>query len=1597
MTKGLWGFLWILLGTWLSAAAEVVVLPASGVAGRTEPYRILVTNTSFSTAGRAVFDFPEGFSPASIRSVKAFARDAAPEDFSCTAFKIRGRRVEIDYKSRLAAGGQTVLFELKEVRNPERAGNFEVQFFAASAGVDSTKGVTARFSIIADKPAKLAVPLVVDSVVRAGGLVLLSAAAQDRFGNPVPDVPVFWRIASGPEGDGNVVGNRFFATRAGAVELKASSPELSGAVLKLDVAAGALDSFEVAGVPESTVAGVPFPGSSQDSIIVTAKDQFGNPVTNFSGTVSFSSDDPLAVLPAPYTFTAGPGGDNGRHAFPGSQFVLKKGGWRHILASSGGQSGSSRAIFVNANYLADFFFFAPPDVIAGKSFDAAVAGGVDLYGNPASGTVQVIPILGGGASPSGAVPAFSSITVVDGTGKSQQTLVSTSPTVLRGSNGYFSAFTDTTFVRPAALGGFSLSLLPDTLHAGDSVSTFIAASKDRFGNLKTDFGGSGYFSSSDSRAILQYPAGHPYSFSTSDSGRHAFAGSSVKFFSKGTQSLSFGDDSLRSPAMSFLILPGPAVSFAVSAPTSVVAGAPFPVSVQNAKDGYDNPVSLSVQIGLKTGSGVAPSGDVPVLPAISVTDGSGQGQAVLPKAEKAVLEGISGALRFVTDTILVLPGGLEKFEWNLVSPQISGAPFSPPATLSAKDRFGNLKTNFDASGDSVVLSAQPTGGWEKGILKNSSDFVSGTADLAALGVVFFGPAGSYLFNAASASGKSGSSGAIEVRSIFVDSFSLNPASVIRGQSTDIAFRVTNQSPGPFVLDGVKLLAAGRELFLPLPALPDTLTASGRNAYSAAAAIPGDFPMGKFPVQLELSGRFGDSFSAIRTGVLDSLAVADSLFLRPAAGGLNFEQVSKSRLYGFSAKMINQSNFDVVLDSATRLVFGRSGISRSFAISTTTLLARLSEGGVAFRADSFPTGLPSGGYAASLVVFGRRDGVALADSFSLGDSIVLEDPSRLYYAAGSIAPRSVLLDVPLNIRLRLGNSGQAAFHADTLSQLVLVHGNDSLRGYLQPAASIVAGPPVELDFWITRLLGAPPKGIFNWRASVKLSGAENGLAVDTLLSLPDSVALVPPPGLVLDSVWAQTPSPNRVNSDRSFPVRVRLFNPSPETLSATWLYVKDGNAQLASLLVGFLAPQEFLEKSLTVPADSSRLGPVNYRIEVLPGYGTVSSAPAELTVKMDQISVLRQRKAVLDFSPAIVSPPSATSGMLAAGQALTLSIQLRNFGEAPVGAGRIRLKAVPPLLTFLSDSSAAVSAAQPAVFQLLAKEVVDSGRLVASWAPAPDDSNTAAPADVAADSVSVPFKILPARAALLGEAREQARALLYAGEPSTPLELAFTNSDASGSHLFLLKKISIGISGLNLAGGNSGFESATLSDGVQTASAAMEQGRLAFTFSPPVRIETGGNRRFSLTVKPEAAGQSFRFYTRADLVEAVDSASGGAAPALLVKPNGEPFAYTTSVFTTAAGVGLAASLVSYPNPFSPPAEKIQIAYRLSAASEVEMKIYTLTGERVFEKTFASGAGINQIEWDGTNGRGETVKNGVYIAVLRSKTTGETTRQKLAVVK
>lgn len=82
-----------------------------------------------------------------------------------------------------------------------------------------------------------------------------------------------------------------------------ANASISGASSGITVSAGTAAQFAVS-APASEMAGTAF------NFTVTAEDQFKNTVTDYTGTVHFTSTDSQAVLPADYTFTSA---DNGTH------------------------------------------------------------------------------------------------------------------------------------------------------------------------------------------------------------------------------------------------------------------------------------------------------------------------------------------------------------------------------------------------------------------------------------------------------------------------------------------------------------------------------------------------------------------------------------------------------------------------------------------------------------------------------------------------------------------------------------------------------------------------------------------------------------------------------------------------------------------------------------------------------------------------------------------------------------------------------------------------------------------------------------------------------------------------------------------------------------------------------------------------------------------------------------------------------------------------------------------------------------------------------------------------------------------------------------
>lgn len=126
-------------------------------------------------------------------------------------------------------------------------------------------------------------------------------------------------------------------TIAGQYAISAISSELSSVAANLTVTVQQSSAqMNVTGFPSPTYSGMPH------AFTVSITDQFLNPITSYTGTMTLSSTDPSSILtPSSYSFVAA---DLGAHNFTGTLFTL---GTQVISATDGQLNGAQAGIQVN--------------------------------------------------------------------------------------------------------------------------------------------------------------------------------------------------------------------------------------------------------------------------------------------------------------------------------------------------------------------------------------------------------------------------------------------------------------------------------------------------------------------------------------------------------------------------------------------------------------------------------------------------------------------------------------------------------------------------------------------------------------------------------------------------------------------------------------------------------------------------------------------------------------------------------------------------------------------------------------------------------------------------------------------------------------------------------------------------------------------------------------------------------------------------------------------------------------------------------------------------------------------------------------------------
>jgi hypothetical protein len=190
----------------------------------------------------------------------------------------------------------------------DRAGSQSIQVTDASnssisggAGVCVSPAAATSFSISAP------------SAAIAGNAVTVTVTALDAYGNVATGysgtIHFTSSVAKGilPANATLSNGTASFSVAFKTLGLKSltvtdiGNPSLTGAQSGIQVS-GPASVFHLSGFPATTTAGATL------TLTLTAKDAFGNIVRAYAGTVHFTSNDPQALLPANYTFTAADAG-----------------------------------------------------------------------------------------------------------------------------------------------------------------------------------------------------------------------------------------------------------------------------------------------------------------------------------------------------------------------------------------------------------------------------------------------------------------------------------------------------------------------------------------------------------------------------------------------------------------------------------------------------------------------------------------------------------------------------------------------------------------------------------------------------------------------------------------------------------------------------------------------------------------------------------------------------------------------------------------------------------------------------------------------------------------------------------------------------------------------------------------------------------------------------------------------------------------------------------------------------------------------------------------------------------------------------------------
>lgn len=170
--------------------------------------------------------------------------------------------------------------------------------------------------------------------------------------------------------------------------------------------------------------------------------------------------------------------------------------------------------------------------------------------------------------------------------------------------------------------------------------------------------------------------------------------------------------------------------------------------------------------------------------------------------------------------------------------------------------------------------------------------------------------------------------------------------------------------------------------------------------------------------------------------------------------------------------------------------------------------------------------------------------------------------------------------------------------------------------------------------------------------------------------------------------------------------------------------------------------------------------------------------------------------------------------------------------------------------------------------------------------------------------------------------------------------------------------------------------------------------IILAFNPPLTVGTGADTtraiEFVVNIRQQTEVEAFQLMISSPASQIVARVKESNKKVLITDDAGRPLDIVVPGGTRVVDSDFETSFFNYPNPIGRN-ETTSFNYNLTQNSDGTLRIYTLLGELVWSTTFTSGEILGQagnhdgvslktITWDGRNGKGQEVRNGVYIAVL-----------------